>query len=115
MFLKPHIKNESYTFIFNIELCLSKPVCLIIDGVCICCFLLCFVSGNSPLGPCPPEDAAGGCAEGVWVELCAVDSGCDGFGGCKAQGCGLLLVKTEFSARPFLCFHDVAVCSHNPG
>lgn len=77
-------------------------------------FLLCFVCGDKSVSPFPQEGVAMGCAVGLWGGLCAVDSGNDGFGGCKAHGCGLL-VKTRFSGRPSLCFHDVVVCCHSSG
>lgn len=57
------------------------------------------------MGPFREVVATGGAA-GLWDDLCAADSGNDGCGGCKAHACGLL-VKTRFSSRPSLCFHDV--------
>lgn len=73
---------------------------------------LCFACGGGPGCPCRPEGVAGGCAVGLWAGLCAVDSGNDGFGGCKAHGCGLL-VKRAFSGQPSLCFRGVVVCCHS--
>lgn len=76
--------------------------------------VLCFVCNDGSRSPFPLEGVAGGCAVWLWGGLCAADSGNDGFGGCKAHGCGLL-VKTKFSGHPSLCFHDVVVCCHNYG
>lgn len=77
-------------------------------------FSLCFVCGDGSVSPFPPEGVAAGCAVGLCGGLCAVDSGNDGFGGCKAHGCGLL-VKTRFYGPPSPCFHDVVVCCRNSG
>lgn len=66
------------------------------------------------MSPFPQEGVATGCAAELWGGLCAADSGNDGFGGCKAHVCGLL-VKTRFSGRSSLCFRDVVVCCHNSG
>lgn len=79
-----------------------------------CAEVLCFVCGDGSVSPFPHESVVEGCAVGPWDGLCAVDCGNDGFGGCKAHGCGLL-VKTRFSSRPSPCFHDAAVCCHNSG
>lgn len=75
---------------------------------------LCFACGDGFASLCLPVGVRGSCAVGLWRGLCAADGGNDGFGRCKAHGCGLL-VKTSFSDRPFLCFHDAGVCCHNSG
>lgn len=79
-----------------------------------CAEFLCFVCGDGPESPFPPEGVAGHCAVVPEGGLCAADGGNDGFGGCKAHGYGLL-VKTRFSGRPSLCFHDVVVCCRSSG
>lgn len=55
--------------------------------------VLCFVCGDGFVTPCPRWSVQAGCAVGFWGGLCAVDTGDDGFGGCKAHGCGLLVKR----------------------
>lgn len=61
-----------------------------------CTEVLCFVCDDGSMSLFPPGSGVGGCVVGLWHGLCAADNGNNGFGGCKAHGCGLL-VKTSFS------------------
>lgn len=79
-----------------------------------CAEVLCFVCGDDYGSLFHLESVTRGCAEGPWGGQCAADGGNDGFGGCKAHGCDLL-VKRGSSGQPSLCFRDGVVCCHSSG
>lgn len=75
---------------------------------------LCFDCGDDSVSPFPQQGMLGCCAVVLWGDLGPVDGGNDGFAGCKAHGCGLL-VKPRFYVRPSLCYRDVVVCCRSSG